>query len=122
MDGHGRGLEIPGPGSAPGEQAIAFAAELIDRSGKAPVIEAALAHRTGRPRPLPVRAVLTALLCLALDDRPLFLTEVTRLLFGQLPPASCPAARRAGHRRHRAGLPGRLPPGPVLLPRDRVRR
>ena len=84
MDG---GLEIPGPGSAPGEQAVAFAAELIDRSGKAPVIEAALAHRTGRPRLLPVHAVLTALLCLALEDRPLFLTEVTRLLFCQLPPA-----------------------------------
>jgi hypothetical protein len=84
----GRGLQIPGPGGAPGEQAIAFAAELIDRSGQAPVIEAALAHRTGRPRPLSARAVLTALLCLALDDRPLFLTEVTRLLFCQLPPAS----------------------------------
>jgi len=84
----GRGLQIPGPGGAPGEQAIAFAAELIDRSGQAPVIEAALAHRTGRPRPLPVRAVLTALLCLALDDRPLFLTDATRLLFCQLPPAS----------------------------------
>ncbi len=67
---------------------MAFAAELIDRSGKAPVIEAALAHRTGRPRPLPVRAVLTALLCLALDDRPLFLTEATRLLFCQLPATS----------------------------------
>ncbi len=84
----GGGLGIPGPGSAPDEQAVAFAAGLIDRSGKAPVIEAALAHRTGRPRPLPVRAVLTALLCLALDDRPLFLTEATRLLFCQLPPAS----------------------------------
>ena len=83
----GGGLEVPGPGSAPDEQAVTFAAGLIDRSGKAPVIEAALAHRTGRPRPLPVRAVLTALLCLALDDRPLFLTEVTRLLFCQLPPA-----------------------------------
>ena len=101
---------------------MAFAAELIDRSGQAPVIEAALAHRTGRHRPLPVRAVLTALLCLALDDRPLFLTEVTRLLFCQLPPASRRAARRTRHRHHRAGLPGRLPPGPVLLPRDRVRR
>ena len=67
---------------------MAFAAELIDRSGKAPVIEAALAHRTGRPRPLPARAVLTALLCLALDDRPLFLTEATRLLFCQLPQTS----------------------------------
>jgi len=84
----GGGLEIPGPGRAPDKQTVAFAARLIDRSGRAPVIEAALAHRTGRPRPLPVRAVLTALLCLALDDRPLFLTEVTRLLFCQLPPAS----------------------------------
>jgi hypothetical protein len=83
----GGGLDIPGPGSAPGEETVTFAAELIDRSGKAPAIEAALAHRTGRPRPLPVRAVLAALLCLALDDRPLFLTEVTRLLFCQLPPA-----------------------------------
>ena len=78
------GLDIPGPGSVLDEQAVAFAAELIDRSGKAPVIEAALAHATGRPRPLPVRAVLTALLCLALDDRPLFLTEAARLLFCQL--------------------------------------
>ena len=84
----GRGLQIPGPGGAPGEQAIAFAAELTGRSGQAPVIEAALAHRTGRPRPLAARAVLTALLCLALDDRPLFLTDATRLLFCQLPPAS----------------------------------
>ena len=85
---HGGGLDIPGPGPAPDEQAVAFAAELIDRSGKPPVIEAALAHRTGRRRPLPVRAVLTALLCLAPDDRPLFLTEATRLLFQQLSPAS----------------------------------
>jgi hypothetical protein len=84
----GGGLDIPGPGSAPDEQTVAFAAELTGRSGKAPVIEAALAHRTGRRRPPPVRAVLTALLCLALQDRPLFLTDATRLLFCQLPPAS----------------------------------
>ena len=32
--------------------------------------------------------MLTALLCLALADRPLFLTDATRLLFCQLPPAS----------------------------------
>ena len=88
MSMDGGGLEIPGPGSAPDEDTVTFAAELIDRSGKAPVLEAALAHRTGRPRPLPVRAVLTALLYLALDDRPLFLTEVTRLLFCQLTPVS----------------------------------
>ena len=84
----GGGLDIPGPGSAPDHKIVAFAAELIDRSGQAPIIEAALAHRTGRPRPLPVRAVLAALLCLALDDRPLFLTDATRLLFCQFPAAS----------------------------------
>jgi hypothetical protein len=59
------GLALPPAGGA-SDGTVAFAAELIDRSGKAPVIEAALAHRTGRPRPLPARAVLTALLCLAL--------------------------------------------------------
>ncbi len=94
---------------------MAFAAGLIDRSGQAPVIEAALAHRTGRPRPLPARAVLTALLCLALDDRPLFLAGATRLLFTPAVSRVPPAARRARHRRDRAGLQGRLPPGPLLL-------
>ena len=78
------GLALPPAGGGVSDDTAAFAAELIDRSGKAPVIEAALAHATGRPRPLPVRAVLAALACLALDDRPLFLTEVTRLLFCQL--------------------------------------
>jgi hypothetical protein len=82
------GLTLPPAGGGISDQTVAFAAELIDRSGKAPVIEAALAHATGRPRPLPVRAVLTALLCLALDDRPLFLTDTTRLLFQQLPETS----------------------------------
>ncbi len=81
-------MDIPRPSTLPGDEMAAFAAALIDRSGIAPVIEAALAHTTGRPRPLPVRALLTALLCLALDDRPLFLTEATRLLFNQLSPAS----------------------------------
>ena len=80
----GDGLTPPPAGGGISDQTVAFAAELIDRSGKAPVIEAALAHHTGRPRPLPVRAVLTALLSLALEDRPLFLTEATRLLFCQI--------------------------------------
>ncbi len=94
------GLTLPPVGGGASDQTVAFAAELIDRSGKAPVIEAALAHRTGRRRPLPVRAVLTALACLALDDRPLFLTEATRLLFCQLSPAS----------RGLLGVPGTAPP------------
>ena len=46
-----------------------------------------------------MRAVLTALLCLALDDRPLFLTEATRLLFCQLSPAA----------RGLLGVPGTAP-------------
>ena len=29
------GLDIPGPGSTPDAETVAFAAELIDRSGKA---------------------------------------------------------------------------------------
>jgi hypothetical protein len=81
------GLNVPAAAGV-SEETVAFAAELIDRSGQAPVIEAALAHRTGRRRPLPVRAVLAALVCLALDDRPLFLTEATRLLFQQAPGTS----------------------------------
>ncbi len=84
----GGGLTLPAAGGGISDQTVAFAAGLTDRSGKAPVIEAALAHRTGRPRPLPVRAVLAALACLALEDRPLFLTGATRLLFCQLSPAS----------------------------------
>ena len=84
----GGGLTLPPAGGRVSDETVAFAAELTDRSGKAPVIEAALARRTGRPRPLPVRAVLAALACLALDDRPLFLTEATRLLFQHMSPAS----------------------------------
>ena len=43
--------------------------------------------------------MLTALVCLALDDRPLFLTEVTRLLFCQL----------SGTSRRLLGVPGTAP-------------
>ena len=82
------GLTLPAAGGGISDETVSFAAALIDRSGKAPVIEAALAHPTGRRRPLPVRAVLTALVCLALDDRPLHLTEATRLLFHRISDSS----------------------------------
>ena len=58
MGGSGRAL--PPAGGRVSDATAGFAAGLIGRSGTAPVIEAALAHATGRPRPLPVRAVLTA--------------------------------------------------------------
>jgi hypothetical protein len=101
----GAGLALPAASSGVSDQTVAFAAELIGRSGQAPVIEAALAHRTGRPRPLPARAVLAALLCLALEDRPLFLTDATRLLFCQLSPAS----------RGLLGVPGTATTGRAFL-------
>ena len=40
----GDGLTLPPAGGGVSDQTVAFAAGLIDRSGKAPVIEAALAH------------------------------------------------------------------------------
>ncbi len=84
----GTGLSLPAAASGVSDEAVAFAAELIDRSGIAGQAEAALARPTGRRRALPVRAVLTALLCLALDDRPLHLTEATRVLFCRISDAS----------------------------------
>lgn len=84
----GCGLEIPEAARLLDEETVAFAAALIDRSAVASNAEAALARRTGRPRSLPARAVLAALLLLAMDDRPLHLTRVTDLLFRRLSPAS----------------------------------
>ena len=46
----GAGLALP-PAGGVSDQTVAFAAELTDRCGQAPIIEAALAHHTGRPRP-----------------------------------------------------------------------
>ena len=48
-------------------------------------IEALLASKTGRPRQMKVRAILVALLLLALDDRPLHIKAATKLLFCRLP-------------------------------------
>ena len=41
----GAGLALPAPGGGVSDQTVALAAELIDRSGKAPVIEAAAGAR-----------------------------------------------------------------------------
>ena len=52
MSMDGGGLEIPGPGSAPDEDTVTFAAELIGRSGKAPpAAGAGRAHRAAVPGP-----------------------------------------------------------------------
>lgn len=70
--------------SALSSQALSFCTGVIDASGVAERIEAALSRSTGRRRSLHVRALLVALLCLAIDDRPLHLKAATKLLFSGL--------------------------------------
>jgi hypothetical protein len=67
------------------EEAIAFCTAVIDSSEVANKIEALLVRNTGRPRQIKVRAVLVALLLLAIDDRPLHIKAATKLLFCRLP-------------------------------------
>jgi hypothetical protein len=67
------------------EEAIAFCTAVIDSSGVAAKTEALLAKNTGRPRQMKVRALLVALLLLAIDDRPLHIKAATQLLFCKIP-------------------------------------
>jgi hypothetical protein len=81
----GEGHEIPSVTSVLTDEAIGFAVRVIDSSGLPEMIGDLLATKTGRPRRLSVRALFVALLCLAIDDRPLHLTSATKLMFS-LPP------------------------------------
>ena len=75
---------IPECCSALSSQALSFCTGVIDSSGVAERLEAVLSKPTGRRRNLHVRALLVALLCLAIDDRPLHLKAATKLLFSGL--------------------------------------
>jgi len=79
------GRPVPAFGSLPFDEAISFCTDVIDSSGVANKMEALLAKKTGRPRQMKVRAVLVALLLLALDDRPLHIKAATQLLFCKIP-------------------------------------
>jgi hypothetical protein len=79
------GPQVPVFTSALSEEALCFCTEVIDSSGVAEGVEALLAKKTGRPRHLKVRAIFVALLCLAIDDRPLHLKAATKLLYERLP-------------------------------------
>ncbi len=81
------GCQVPVFTSALSEEAISFCTEVIDSSGAAEEIERLIKKQTGRPRHLKVRAVLVALLLLAVDDRPLHLKAAAKLLFWRLPTA-----------------------------------
>ena len=63
---------------------VKLAVSLIEGSDEVLKLEESLKRHTGRPRSLSVKAILTALLLLALDDRPLILKSVTELLYFQL--------------------------------------
>ena len=80
-----QGQPVPACSSLLSDEAISFCAEVTDSSGVASKLEALLAKKTGRPRQLKVRALLVALLLLALDDRPLHIKAATKLLFYKLP-------------------------------------
>lgn len=60
---------------------MAFAAALVERCRSVRELEQSLKARTGRKRDLSVRALLVALLVLAMDDRPLHLWGATKLLY-----------------------------------------
>jgi hypothetical protein len=69
------------------DDVVADALALIDRSGVADWLEAELEarqQRPGRPRALRVAALLSALVLLATDDRPLHLNAATDVLFCRL--------------------------------------
>jgi len=77
----GEAVAIPAATSVLTDEAIGFAVRVIDSTGLGGAIERLLGRKTGRPRQLGVRALLVALLCLAIDDRPIHLKAATRLLF-----------------------------------------
>jgi hypothetical protein len=106
------GRPVPAFGSLPFDEAISFCTTVIDSSGVANKIEALLARKTGRPRQMKVRAILVALLLLALDDRPLHIKAATKLLFCKMP-----ASWRA-----RLGINGDATNGKTFLARYRQAR
>ena len=69
--------------SVVGADRVKLAVSLIEESDEVLKLEESLKRNTGRPSSLSVKAILAALLLLALDDRPLILKSVTELLYFQ---------------------------------------
>jgi hypothetical protein len=64
------GRQIPAVTSVLTEESISFAIDVVDSSKVAEQLESLLVRTTGRRRSLSVRALLVALLLLAIDERP----------------------------------------------------
>ena len=73
--------DVPALTARLSDEAIGFAVDVVDASHVATRLEALLVRPTGRPRTLPLRALLVALLLLALDDRALDLKAATKVLY-----------------------------------------
>jgi hypothetical protein len=103
------GRQIPAVTSVLTEESISFAIDVVDSSKVAEQLESLLVRTTGRRRSLSVRALLVALLLLAIDERPLHLSAATELLFRRLP----------AHWRERIGISGEADSRKSLLARYR---
>jgi len=79
------GRAVPAAAGELSDEMIRFCVEVVDASGVAGELERLVKKTTGRKRSLSIRALLVALLVLAVDDRPLHLKAVTALLFTRLP-------------------------------------
>ena len=75
------GLQLPPKGAQVDDQTIEFAVSVLSASKVPERLEELLRRPTGRKRALGVLALLVALFCLALDDRPLHLSLATDLLY-----------------------------------------
>jgi hypothetical protein len=106
------GRAIPSATSSLTDDAVSFAIDVVDASKVAERLEALLVRSTGRRRTLPLRALLVALLLLAVDDRALHLKAVTRLLYCSL----------SGHWRAELGVVGQADTKKSLLARYRCVR
>jgi hypothetical protein len=84
----GAGRQIPAVSSVVTDELVEFVIEVVDGSGVPERLESLLVRSTGRPRTIGLRALLVALVLLAIDDRALHLKAATRLLFGGLSPRS----------------------------------
>ena len=112
------GLELPSAWPVVEDEAVAFASAVIGACASAGRLEAELHHPTGRPRSLEVRAVLVALLLLAMEGRALHLTEVTRLLYCRLSAGGKEQLGVSGEAGSRKGRPRPLPVRALSVPRD----
>ena len=108
--------EIPEFSSVLTDETIGFVISVIDSSGVPERIEDLLHTTTGRPRTLKVRALLVALLLLAIDDRPLHLKAATKLLFLRLSPQWREQLGIKGEADDEKELLGPLSPGALPVP------